>query len=90
MGLACRTKGELKRRDEQLDDYVDMTEEDEKKLLDLIANPSSSIIVSIYPIAQFEDKNEELDTDLLTECFGELILSQGSADFKFNTEFYGI
>ena len=88
--LETRTKGDLQKQNEEQDDYLDLTKEEENELLDLLNDPNSTVIVSIYPVPQCEDKEKELESDILTDCSGLLIIGEREASFKFSTEFYGI
>lgn len=87
-GLKTRTKGELRKR--VGNDFVDMSHKDEIELANMLINPKTDVIVSIYPA--WEEVAFKCDTDRLTNCFGDLELN-GFPDtiaFEFRTEFYGI
>ena len=86
--LNTRTKGDLMKRDENIGDYVELTEQDRKQLISLLKNSDSDIRIAVYPISE-DENNPNLDADYLTDCYGELCLNQEEpVTFKFKTEFY--
>lgn len=88
--LNTRTKGDLMKRDENIGDYVKLTEQDRKQLISLLKNSDSDIRIAVYPISE-DENNPNLNADYLTNCYGELYLNQEEpVTFKFKTEFYGI
>ena len=87
--LFTRTKGILALRHEDLDDYVELTHEEEQELMDMLDNPEVEVGVAIYPC--IIDNNEEaINTDELPNCYGILEIRELGCNFKFHTEFYGI
>lgn len=87
-GLKTRTKGSLMKR--YKNDYVNMTTKDEIELANMLSDPKTEIVVSIYPVN--EDVEFRCETDKLTNCYGNLELN-GFPDtiaFEFRTEFYGL
>ena len=93
-GLDCRVKGELLLKNNETDDYEEMTDEGYSELIDRLKNPNAKITVSIYPAFDEDEKNPMLDKDELSE--GDGFLSKWSQEkqfewgFKFKTVFYGI
>lgn len=94
--FSCRTKGDL--LIEVKDNFKVMNNKQKQKLVDLLKDKESEIIVSIYPATISIDDNEaemeKLGSDEVTDCEGTLRLSindeELEVDFKFYTEFYGI
>lgn len=87
-GLKTRTKGELKKR--VGNDYKAMNHKDQIELVNMLIDPKTDVIVSIYPA--WEENAFKCDSDELTNCFGDLELNEfpDAISFNFRTEFYGI
>lgn len=88
-GLNCRVKGILALRDDNLDDYVELNDQGYKDLAKMLSDPTTKVIVAIYPDSEFEHLTEQLNTDEVNG-FGEFCYDNESYAFEFNTEFYGI
>ena len=84
-GLDTRTKGVLYIRNDRKDDYVTMTKRQEKKLLSLLRDPSSTIVISVYP----QTNQDAAIGDILSETIGTLLIHNEEVSFRFDAEFYG-
>ena len=87
--LATRTKGDLLIRNDRLDKYLELTNKGKQRLLDLLRDKSSTVIISIYPIPADEPNTDLVYNDILDKGNGRLEFGDDMVDFHFFTEFYG-
>ena len=76
--ISCRTKGDLLKRNDELDEYISLNEEDEKEIIKLLKDKNSKITINLYPISPTGDDDskfyELVKKDVITDCSAELDL----------------
>jgi hypothetical protein len=91
--LSCRTKGEFFKRNDITDDYDELTEKEDKELLNLLKDKNSEVIIAIYPATMMCDNEDEIfnraNDDEISNCSATLRLNDKEVNFNFRTEFYG-
>jgi hypothetical protein len=91
--LSCRTKGEFFKRNDITDDYDELTEKEDKELLNLLKDKNSEVIIAIYPATMMCDNEDEIfnraNDDEISNCSAILRLNDKEVNFNFRTEFYG-
>ena len=92
-GLQCRVKGELLKRDDSKDEYVEMTQHDKNELIRMLSNPRANVIVGIYPSSTQGDLDspvlrEKILMDTVSGGCGLLEFANDYANFEFATECY--
>ena len=91
--LSCRTKGEFFKKNDITDDYDELTEKEDKELLNLLKDKNSEVIIAIYPATMMCDNEDEIfnraNDDEISNCSAILRLNDKEVNFNFRTEFYG-
>ena len=86
-GLNCEVKGDLEIRDNETDEFREMTEEEEKQLLWLLSGFTKDKTIKIYVYPAHEENSQEwvdsVNNDELTEANAELQFSKEGISVEF-------